>query len=221
MIDQLVIGNVKSYDVFSASVRERKIGAPKKKSIKETVPFSNQTYDFSGINGEIYWEERTLEYVLELMETTPEELEEQKIALKNWLMNVTREKLYDPFIKDYHFIATFDDIDFEDEVEKTTATVTFTAYPYMVANEKKIYQASIPTSGTALLSVINNSSHRLTPTITSSVAVTFLLGDKTYSMAATEVTDDSLKLEPGTNTITIQSAQAGGTLKIEFYEEVF
>lgn len=221
MIDQLVIGNKKSFDDFSASVCERKINAPKKKSIKETVPFSNQTYDFSGINGEIYWEERTLEYVLELMETTPEELEEQKITLKNWLMNVTQEELYDPFIEDYHFITTFEDIDFEDEVEKTTATVTFTAYPYMIANEKKIYQASILTSGTALLSVINNSSHRLTPTITSSVAATFLLGDKSYSMAAAEVTDDSIKLEPGTNTITIQPAQASGTFKIEFYEEVF
>lgn len=221
MIDQLIIENVKSYDDFSASVRDRKINAPKKKIIKETVPFSNQTYDFSGINGKIYWEERTLEYVLEMVEMTPEELEERKISLKKWLMNVIDGKLYDPFIKDYHFIATFSDIDFEDEVEKTTVTVTFTAYPYMIANEKKVYETSISTSGKVSLDVVNASSHRLTPTIISDITVTFQIGGTTYSMAASEVTDDSIKLESGTNTIIVQPAEASGTFKVEFYEEVF
>lgn len=221
MIDQLIIENAKSYDDFSASVRERKISAPKKKSIKETVPFSNKTYDFSNINGEVYWEERTLEYVLEIVEMTPEELEKRKIALKTWLMNITGRKLYDPFIKDYHFIATFSDIDFEDEVEKTTVTVTFTAYPYMIADEKKVYEAAVSTSGKVSLNVINDSSHRLTPTITSDVAVTFQIGGMTYSMGATEVTDDSVKLESGANKIIIQPAKTSGTFKVEFYEEVF
>ena len=67
LIDQLTIKSTSSYDDFEASIKERMIGAPKKKIIKETVPFSNETHDFSGINGEIYWEERTLKYVFEII----------------------------------------------------------------------------------------------------------------------------------------------------------
>ena len=67
MIDQLKIGAIGSYDKFGASVSERKIGNPKKKSIKDTVAFSNKTYDFSKIDGELYWEERPLEYIFEIL----------------------------------------------------------------------------------------------------------------------------------------------------------
>ena len=42
MIDQLIIGGL----------AKSKKKPPKKKSIKETVPFSNVTYDFTAINGE-------------------------------------------------------------------------------------------------------------------------------------------------------------------------
>ena len=78
MIDQIKIGDKSSYDDFSASFSNRKIGKPKKKVIKETIPFSNITYDFSAINGELYWEERELEYTFEITADTPEELEELK-----------------------------------------------------------------------------------------------------------------------------------------------
>lgn len=56
MLDQLIIGDKSSFDDFDASVSERNISPPKKKEIKETVPFSNVTYDFSKINGELFWE---------------------------------------------------------------------------------------------------------------------------------------------------------------------
>jgi hypothetical protein len=113
-LDELRIGDKYSYKDFSASVRDRKISAPVKKKIKETVPFSNETYDFTSINGEIYWEERTLEYVLEMDAETAEQLESKKIDFKTWVMNVEKQELHDPYIKDYHFLATFDDIEFDD-----------------------------------------------------------------------------------------------------------
>ena len=109
MIDQLIIGGKASFDDFGASVSERKISYPKKKSIKKTVPFANVTYDFSKINGELYWEERTLEYIFEIMADTPEMLEQKKQAFSNWVMNVMNEKIYDPFIPDYHYLGTYED----------------------------------------------------------------------------------------------------------------
>lgn len=221
MLDQLRIGQKYSYDDFKASVSDRKISSPIKKKIKETVPFSNTTYDFSKINGELYWEERTLEYILEMDANTPEELEVLKVAFKTWVMNVMNEMLYDPFILDYHFLATFESIDFDDsEFEKTTITLVFTAYPYMIANEKKKTSVSITTTGKKV-TIVNNSSHRITPTFTSSVPATITIGGTTYSMGATSVTDEAMQLETGTNELTLKASGTSGTLQIEFAEEVF
>jgi len=222
MIDQLQIGNKFSYDDFEANVKERVIGSPPKKTVKDTVPFSNITYDFSKIDGELYWEERPLEYVLEMDATTPEELEEKKLDFKTWVMNVFEEELHDPFIEDYHFIATFNDIVFDDsEIEKTTVTVTFSAYPFMIANTKRAFEFTIPTDAEVEVKIENDSSHRITPTLTASVPVSFKYNGTTFSMASGETTDDSFRLEAGTNTVTIQPVSTGGTLKVEFLEEVF
>jgi len=221
MIDQLRIGDKFSYDDYEASVRERTIKDAKKKSIKETVPFSNVTYDFSAINGEVYWEEKTLEYVFEISAATPEELEEKKIAFKSWVMNVMSENLYDPFVADYHFVATYDDIDVDDsEVEKSTISVTFTAYPYMIANDMKLYRAALVANEEVAVTVHNDSSHRITPTFSSDVPFVLKIDNATYGLSAGETTDDSFKFAVGVNTMTLQAEQ-NGTVEIYFYEEVF
>lgn len=222
MIDQLKIGNLYSFDDFDANVKERKISLPKKKTIKDTVPFSNITHDFSRINGELYWEERTLKYIFEIDALTPEELEEKKIEFNLWVMNVFEEELFDPFIEDYHFIATFENIDFDDsEIEKTTITVTFTAYPFMLSNMKRVFTYDIPTASEEVVQIENKSSHKITPTFTASVPVTFDYNGTTYSIGAGEVTNDSFKLESGASTIKIHPVSTSGTLRIEFVEEVF
>lgn len=167
MIDQLIIGDKASFDDFRASMATRTIGMPTKKSIKETVPFSNVTYDFSAIGGELYWEERELEYVFEIIAATPERLEELKTAFASWVMNVHEEEIHDPFIPDYHFVGTFEDIEFGDEesLDKTTVSVTFTAYPYKVANLPKVVEQKAGDSIETFY-VENNSSHRIFPKIT-------------------------------------------------------
>ena len=221
MLDQLQIGEKYSYDDFSASVRDRKISAPSKKKIKETVPFSNATYDFSSINGEIYWEERVLEYNLEMDAASAEELEELKLAFNAWVMNAENEKLYDPFIKDYHFLATFDSVSFDDsEFEKTTITLVFTAYPYMIANKKKRYIFPI-TATEKEFTVVNNSAHKITPTFDSNVSANIKFGNVSYSMGNVEVTDERFKLERGNNTLKIKSTTGSGTFIVEYSEEVF
>lgn len=221
MFDQLIIGNVASYDDFGASVAKRKITKPKKKSIKETVPFSNVTHDFSAINGEVYWEEGSLEYIFEMIADSAEELEEMKIPFMSWIMNVMNEELHDPYIRDFHFLATFDEIDVDDsEVEKATITVKFTAYPYMISNEKRILTVGLTTTETTY-TINNNSSHRITPTFVSDVAFTMKMGNSSYGIQAGETTDSKFMLAPGKTTVKLQATSGSGTLKIEFYEEVF
>lgn len=221
MFDQLIIGSKASYDDFEASVAERKITKPKKKSIRESVPFSNVTHDFSAINGEIYWEDGMLEYVFEITANSPEELEEKKRPFVSWIMNVMNEELHDPFIKEYHFLATFSEIDEDDsEIEKSTITVKFTAYPYMICNHKKSCPFDM-TETEATVIVFNDSSHRITPTITTDAECVIRKGNSSFGIPAGEITDSKFALNPGKNTLAIRTTSGNGTIKIEFYEEVF
>ena len=223
LIDQVIIGDKASYDDFSASMAKRKIKKPKKKTIKETVPFSNKTYDFSGMNGEVYWEERELEYTFEIMADDPEELEALKLKFSSWLMDIQEEEIHDPFIPDYHFIGTYDDMDFEDEedVEKTTATVIFKAYPYMIANVPKVYEVTVAASGEAFLPILNESSHPIAPTITSDNGITLVIGNTSYSLSAGTIADENLKLPKGLTTILLQNTKTTAcTVRIKLFEEV-
>lgn len=222
MLDQLIIGEKASFDDFGASVATRKISAPKKKEIKETVPFSNVTYDFSAINGEVYWEERDLQYQCEIIAPTPEDLERKKTAFSSWVMNISAEKLIDPFDPDYHYIATYSDIDYADDesLEKTTATVKFKAYPYKIANIPKVYKFSIPANTETEATILNDSSHRITPTISSDTGATLQLDNISYSVPAGETTDGTFKLKAGLNTLILNAA-TDCLLTVRFNEEVF
>jgi hypothetical protein len=221
MIDQLIVGSTKSYDDFEASVKERKISQPKKKTIKETIPFSNKTYDFSGIDGEVYWEERKLEYIFEILANSPEELEEKKTAFSAWIMNINQEKLYDPFTKGYYYLATYDDMTPDDsEIEKSTITVIFTAYPYKIANEPTVITQPITTTEISI-AVNNTSSHRVTPTFNCSVPLELTVDGSSYSLPSGEITSETIMLEPGNNTVKVRSTSGSGSLIISYSEEVF
>ena len=167
MFDQLIIGDKASYDDFFASVAERKIKKPAKKSIKETIPFFNGAYDFSKINGETYWEERELEYIFEMTANTPEELEDQKLAFSGWIMNVFEEEIHDPYIFGYHFKGTYDDMDVEDDegLDKSIITVKFKAYPYMIADNATVFIYSGNAISTVAHSLLNSSHHPVRATV--------------------------------------------------------
>lgn len=225
MIDQITIGDKSSFDDFAASVAQRKIKMPKKKSIKETIPFSNRTYDFSAINGEVYWEERELEYIFEITADSPEQLEDLKREFAAWVAGVKEQELHDPHIPDYHFLATYDDLDPEDDegLDKTTLTVKFTAYPYMVANLPKVYETPLSASGQLTFPVLNESKHPVSLTVANTVGITMKIGNATTAaLSRGDGTYGSLKLPAGLSTVVLTNSEAvAGTVRISFYEEVF
>ena len=224
MIDQLFIEDKGSFDDFGASLALRTIKQPKKKSIKETLPYSNETHDFSAINGEVYWEERELEYQFEMTADTPEELEDMKTAFSCWVMGVTQARIVDPFIFGYHFVGTYEDMDFEDDegMDKTTATVKFAAYPYKLSNMPKRYRFTIPANKTLEVSVINESAHRIVPTLKTSGETVFKIGARSYAVPAGEITDDTLMFAVGLTEFSIQNPTGTAcTVEVSFFEEVF
>lgn len=220
MYDQLIIGDKNSYDDFGASLASRKIDPPAKKKVRETIPFSNITYDFSKINGEFYYEDRNLEYTLEMTAETPQELEDMKTALSDWIMNVFQEELHDPFIPDYHFIATYDDLNFSDDegMNKTTATAKFTAYPFKISNVDREFSIFVPVRAFEYVAYVeNNSSHPVTATLTKEgdyAATIRIDGQKT-----TVWTKAQAKLKRGLQELSIDYLH-GGEIKVSFAEEV-
>lgn len=224
MIDQIIIGDKASFDDFGASLAKRNIGEPPKKSIKESVPFSNITYDFSAINGEIYWEERVLEYVFEITAPTPEKLEEAKTKFSNWVHNIMQENIYDPFIPEHHFVGTYDDMIFEDDdgLDKTTATVTFTAYPYKVANITKVYEVILAVGESRELVMLNESIHPVESTLETSGDVTIEIGSSTWVMSKGEYSDEAFQVPRGVSVWKLKNASNEAvTVNVSFCEEVF
>lgn len=224
MLDQLIIGDKFSFDDFGASVAEERISQPPKKEIKETVPFSNVTYDFSKINGELYWEQRELEYVFEIIGITPEDLTRKKTAFANWIMNVFEENIISPYDTDFHYIGTYKEMspDDDESKEKSTITVKFAAYPFKIANRPKEYTFIIPALSEITATILNDSSHKVTPTLITDNAVAIKFDNTSYSIPTGEITDGKFKLNTGVNNLIINNnTETDCNLTVRFYEEVF
>lgn len=224
MYDQLIIGNRASEDDYGASVKTRKISNPEKKKITRTVPFSNVTYDFTKLNGQIYWNQRELEYELEMIAPNPEVLEDMKIEFSNFVMNVINEDIYDPWILDYHFNGTFESIDFDDDEsgEKTTITVKFLAYPYKIANQARKYSNIIEAALNVSVTVQNRSSHRIVPTIKVTGSARIVYGNSSYGLGDGTHESEAFALEIGANSFYLENTGDDTcTVEISFFEEVF
>ena len=217
---QLIINNKKSFDDFNVYIGERTITPPTKKIIKETVPFSNDVYDYSKLDGEIYWNEATLTYVFDIAELTTEQMEVVKSNLLTWLSNVHDDDIYDPYIGDYHYHGSYDSCSWEEDFGAGKLTVDFLVYPYKIANNETQFSHTL-TSGTNNISVVNNGSHRITPTFICSENMAIQIGTIVYSLPSGTTKDDSVKLDVGTNNLIVTPTSEGATLTIRFVEEVF
>jgi hypothetical protein len=160
--------------------------------------------------------------VFEIDADTPEMLEEKKRLFASWIMNIFGEEIRDPFIKGFHFKGTYVDMSEEDDesVEKTTVTVTFSAYPYMIADSPTTYVFPIKTGIENVVLIKNNSSHRIAPEIQAEVPVTIKKGNDIYGISAGTSQSESFKLESGRNVLTVM-AEENCNIVFRITEEVF
>ena len=129
------INGLHSFVDFGLSISQRQINLPPKTSIRKTIPFMNGFYDFSKMNGDICWQERQIQYTFDIVGETIQEMDEKRTEVANWLCNLHDVDIYDDTLPDYHFHGSFETIDQNEDAEKTELTVTFTCYPFMIANE--------------------------------------------------------------------------------------
>lgn len=218
MIKQLIIDGKKSYDDFGVYISNRQISSPAKKTVKQEIPYSNIVYDFSKINGEIYWNERELKYEFDIAEYTTEKMEVVKSNLMEWLLNVHDTDIYDPYIGEYHFHGSYDKDSWSEDFGAGTISVSFLVYPYKIANNAVSVFLDESEYTEYELNLNNNSSHRVSLTITSTGNFTIKMNNTEYSIGVGTFTLENFYLEAGDNTLEING---NGKLTFTWVEERF
>ncbi|WP_081272865.1 distal tail protein Dit [Lacticaseibacillus rhamnosus] len=210
------------------------IGFPSKIKTIVSVPFSNQSYDFSTIGGVQPYNERKVTYVINVVNKYGYDqvsMHELKTEIANWLYSSnSKAELYDDKLPDYHFLAELQEAaDLKDDVRSGELTVVFTCYPFMIANkfegdddwdtfdfDNDIAQdVDFEINGSRSFELINNSVTIVTPQITTNAALAVRIGQIEYQLP--QGTSQDIPLEVGTNTITVTGS---GKISFAWHREV-
>lgn len=126
---------------FRAVISKRKIGNPPKKRMEETVPYSNQVFDFSALYGIQVYGERTLQYTFSILGCSRTDVQKKLDRFILWLMEPSGNlPLYDEMMPDSHFEARCTEVSEVTFIGSAAAqlTVTFTAAPYRIPNSTMV-----------------------------------------------------------------------------------
>jgi hypothetical protein len=104
------------------------------------------TYDFSKIDGEMHYEDRTLTYAFRVHGESRADIEQKCSDVREWLTSAVGAELYDDDFPEYHFTnvtaSAFGDLEYVSRNGRNaTFIVTFSAAPYMVCNSGKTVTA--------------------------------------------------------------------------------
>lgn len=217
----LTINGKDSYTDFGQCIASREISVPEKRIIKESVPYRNGDYDFTSANGEATFENRLLTYTFDIIGADMLEVEAQKAKMLDWLMFVEDADIYDGYIDGYHFHGSYESCEWSEEWEQSQLSVTFSVYPYAIANEPVEEVFSYTTSSDKTMMIENIGSHDVIPTITVGRAITISDGTTSYSFEAGTTTAKNFRLKRGVNTFTVGGITATTTITVSYVPEVF
>jgi hypothetical protein len=109
----------------------------------------------------------------------------------------------------------------DSEIEKATITVTFTAYPYLIANKESSYTIAIVGGEERTATIINESVHKVIPTLQATAPVVITKDNSSFAIPSGELYDEAFEFKPGGNSFTIKnSGTASCVLTITFRAEV-
>lgn len=226
-----------TFDDFGITIAEKDVGYPEKKKIKVAVPFSNIEYDFSEIYGEQTYTERSIIFVLNVLDkhllNDTVRINVIETSLTNWLMNSNgKQKLYDDSMPNYYYLAEVEGgLNFEELHNYGTLTVEFTAYPFMIAElaegddlwdpfnfELDVAQiTNFEVNGTLEVVLYNVGASSAVPQIEASDPMEIIKDGITYNVPAGTSKSDDFRLMSGENELTING---NGTIEFTFYKEL-
>lgn len=216
---------------FRMRLMSREGPSPEEKEILETVPFMQGSYDFSDILGQRTFENRPLTYTFEVLEYEYSRRKVDGSVLVNWLMSAGRQRLYDDFNPGYYYLAKCKSVESTDEYYGAVFTVTFEAYPYMIAELQEGHdiwddfnfeldiaqQVKYSVKGSQAITLYNVGANVLTPVIRASAPMALTKDGASFNVPAGESNSHELILQKGSNRLTVQGS---GTIEFLFYKEL-
>jgi hypothetical protein len=223
--------NKHSFKDFNLTIKSKNISPPKKIKIKESVPFMQGSYDFSNLYGEQTYEERQLNYVLNLQCRSKVELNTKKIKILDWLMNSFKTVLKDDAILGYYFNAECEDVEFKESGSYAEITVSFIAYPFKISlyDEGNIpwndfnfeldymQETKFDVVGSKNIGIINSSSKKITPTVICTAPFDLIKDGIIYKFNTGSTKDWRFNLDKGINNLTVNG---NGNIEFLFRKEV-
>lgn len=214
----------------------KEIGMPSKEKIIIKVPFSNEEYDFSEIYGSQVYSPRPLKYpfnVYDSQNPSKEKMNTLKTVLINWLMNSHgKQKLYDDAFPGYYFLAEVEnEASFKEDWDLGVLTVTFKAYPFMIAELPEgndVWDAfnfdldvsqnvDFTVNGALSVTLLNMGTPDVVPEINTSESMSITKGGVTYSIPAGVTKSSDFIFKSGENVLDITG---NGTISFKFYKEL-
>lgn len=226
--------NKHSYKDFNITLAPGKeIGTPNKNKIKVAIPFSNTEYDFSELYGDQTYSPRSLTYSFNIFDTTKTRMNNKKTEIINWLMNSNgKQKLYDDAYPGYYFLAEVEgNVSFEEDRSTGILTVTFTAYPFMIAERQEGHDiwdefnfdldvaqdVEFAINNTLDVVLLNVGTPSVIPEIQASAQMEIVKDGITYIIPSGTTKSSDFILKLGENDLTING---DGTIKFTFYKEL-
>lgn len=219
-----------TYKDFGMRMLERKFDSATKNKIKETVPFSNGSYDFTSIFGENTFSDRKLEYEFLLKARDKENLIYKKNEIDLWLLECARVELYDDFEPNYYMLAEVEDIDFEEYHNFIKLKVIFSAYPFKVSRLEEgndiwdrltVYDVAQEVKhsieGTKTIKLYNQGAVSVCPSVICSANMQVIKDDIAYTFNPGTSKDWRFLLSKGENNLTIKG---NGNIEFKFRKEV-
>ncbi|HEP1818423.1 TPA: phage tail protein [Streptococcus suis] len=223
------------HDLGILTLESKSIGIPNKKKVTVQVPFSNEVYDFSTVYGGQLYDQRQLVYNFKIknrLHGSKEAMNMEKINILNWLFGTTGyTKLVDDAIPGYYFLAEVQgNTSFEEEWAHGVLKVTFTAYPFKIAEkaegddiwddfnfELDVFQATeFDVDGTLTTTIVNPSISLARPEITASSDFTVILNNTEHTIKRGTATYDYFTFDK-INTVTIKGK---GHISFKWFKEL-
>ena len=219
-----------TYRDFGMKMIERKFDSATKNKIKETVPFSNGSYDFTSIFGENTFSDRKLEYTFLLKAKDTESLIYKKNEIDLWFLECARVKLYDDFEPNFYMLAEVENIEFEEFHNFGKIKVIFSSYPFKISrfeegndiwNNLTIYdiaqEVKHNVAGTKTIKLYNQGVTSVCPTVVCSSNMQVIKDNVTYTFNAGTSKDWRFLLSKGENDLIIKG---NGSIEFKFRKEV-
>ena len=204
------------YHDFDCYIKKVEMSPPDKKEVRKTVPYMNGSYDFSTLYGGPCFEDRTIKYTIDVYGDDAANLAEKKQDLENWLLPCSMRVLQDDSMPNYYFYAECISVDEAgEEGDSNELTIQFKAYPFKIS--RQLYEVTYKPSAAADVTINNDGTFAVIPTITCAAAATVVYGGNTYMLGIGEHKSSIFTLKPGNNSLNIKS---DGVVTVSFRTEV-